>query len=44
MRVALVNPPPMIRKVLHTLGFEGDFPVFASREAAALALAPPRRT
>ena len=42
--VALVNPPPMIRKVLHTLGFEGDFPVFASREAAALALAPPRRT
>ena len=43
--VALVNPPPMIRKVLHTLGFEGDFPIFASREAAARSLAggaPPK--
>jgi anti-anti-sigma factor len=43
--VALVNPPPMIRKVLHTLGFEGDFPVFTTREAAARALAggaPPK--
>ena len=39
--IALVNPPPMIRKVLHTLGFEGDFPVFTSREAAAQALAVP---
>ena len=38
--VALVNPPPMIRKVLNTLGFEGDFPVFTSREAAAKALTP----
>lgn len=36
--VALVNPPPMIRKVLHTLGFEGDFPVYGCREDAAKAL------
>jgi anti-anti-sigma factor len=42
--VALVNPPPMIRKVLHTLGFEGDFPVYANREDAAKALsAGPRK-
>ncbi len=42
--VALVNPPKMIRKVLKTLGFEGEFPVYPSREAAAKALAsgPPR--
>jgi len=42
--VALVNPSPMIRKVLHTLGFEREFPVYATREAAARALGagPPR--
>jgi anti-sigma B factor antagonist len=37
--VALVNPPAMIRKVLHTLGFEDDFPVYRSRDDAAKALA-----
>jgi anti-sigma B factor antagonist len=40
--VALVNPPKMIRKVLHTLGFEGDFPVYSNREDAAKALGAPR--
>jgi anti-anti-sigma factor len=42
--VALVNPPAMVRKVLRTLGFDGEFPVFGNREDAAKALgaAPPK--
>jgi len=36
--VALVNPPPMIRKVLHTLGFAKDFPAFPTREEAEKSL------
>ena len=40
--VALVNPPPMIRKMFCTLGIEKEFPVFPSREAAVAALAPKR--
>lgn len=39
--VAMVNPPPMIRKVFKTLGLEKDFPVYPSRDAAVKALAKP---
>ena len=36
--VALVNPPPMVRKMFATLGIEAHFPVFPTREAARAAL------
>jgi anti-anti-sigma factor len=42
--VALVNPGPMLRKVIHDLGFEAHFPVYGSREDAARALAAPGPT
>ncbi len=37
--VALVNPPPMVRKVFKTLGLEKDFPVYGSREEAMKVMA-----
>ena len=38
--VALVNPGPALKKVIHDLGFDAHFPSFASRAEAASALAP----
>ncbi len=36
--VAFLGPPPVLRKMLKTLGLEGDFPVYATQEEAVRAL------
>jgi anti-anti-sigma factor len=41
--VAVLNPPPIIRKVFKTLGLEKEFPVFTTREEALRALMGPAR-
>jgi len=39
--IALVRPAPVLRKVIHDLGFEAHFPVYASVEEARSALTDP---
>jgi anti-sigma B factor antagonist len=41
--VAIVRPPPTLRKMFRTLGLEKAFPIYDTREAARRALRPPGR-
>jgi len=36
--IAVLNPPAIIRKVFRTLGLEKEFPVYATRDEAVMAL------